>query len=212
MNSSPTIGFRRRHLPHWTVAGHSYFVTIRLKGSLPRSVTATLVQEREDLAARRCSGSEMEQLQRDHFRRIETILDAARSGSKFLNVASVADVVLRAVTWLEDNKGWFVDAATIMPNHTHMLMRHPDGRNAQLNHDLGLFKGFTAREANKILGRVGKPFWMDENFDHWCRDEAKVRGVVAYIVRNPVKAGLVPQWRDWPWTRVNTALLPDSAE
>jgi hypothetical protein len=41
-------------------------------------------------------------------------------------------------------------------------------------------KGPTARWANKLLGRVGKPFWQEEYFDRLVRLEL-----------NPVKAGLV---------------------
>ena len=38
MNDTRTIGFRRRHLPHWTVADRSYFVRNRLKGAIPANV------------------------------------------------------------------------------------------------------------------------------------------------------------------------------
>ena len=50
-------------------------------------------------------------------------------------------------------------------------------------------KGFTAREANRILGRQG-PFREEENFDHWIGDEAEEERIRLYVDRNPVKAGL----------------------
>lgn len=209
MSKAQTISFRRRHLPHWTVADHAYFVTTRLKGSLPHAVAEELLRERESLALRRCSDEEMDALRRMQFKRIEAILDSAQTGPKFLDIAPVADIVFRAFQWLEEKKGWLLRAATIMPNHIHILMRHPGGRNNQLNRDLGIVKGFTGREANKILDRVGKPFWMDENFDHWCRNDAKLRGAARYITMNPVRAGLVERWQDWPWTQVSQAFLPD---
>jgi putative transposase len=30
-------------------------------------------------------------------------------------------------------------------------------------------KGYTAREANKLLSRTGEPFWQKESYDHWVR-------------------------------------------
>ena len=61
-------------------------------------------------------------------------------------------------------------------------------------------KGFTARKANVILGRTGQPFWQDESFDHWVRDEVEFARVVSYIERNPVTAGLVKDPGDWRWS------------
>ena len=95
-----------------------------------------------------------------------------------------------------------------MPNHVHVLLRNVTGENHLLNEHLGVFKGYTAHEANRILERTGT-FWMDENFDHWCRSDEKVKAAVEYIRQNPVKAGLVSRPEEWPWTRVGRAFLPD---
>ena len=61
-------------------------------------------------------------------------------------------------------------------------------------------KGASAREANRILNRAGCPFWQDESFDHWCRNEAEFARIKQYIEWNPVKAGLVKRPDDWPWS------------
>ena len=203
-----TITFRRRHLPHWMVADHSYFVTIRLKGSLPRAVAEELEQERESLLKSTADEAAMTDLRRRQFLKIESILDCAKRGPKYLDVAPVADVVFKAFEWLEEKHGWLIHALTIMPNHVHVLLRNINGENHLLTRHLGVLKGWTAREANRILGRQGF-FWMDENFDHWCRTTEKVKSAAKYIAENPVKAGLVQQWKEWPWTRVGRAFLPD---
>ena len=31
-------------------------------------------------------------------------------------------------------------------------------------------KGASAREANRVLGRTGEPFWQKESYDHWVRN------------------------------------------
>lgn len=60
-------------------------------------------------------------------------------------------------------------------------------------------KGYTAREANKLLGRKGQ-FWQHESYDRVVRDEDELMRVLAYIIDNPVKAGLVKDANEWPWT------------
>jgi REP element-mobilizing transposase RayT len=59
-------------------------------------------------------------------------------------------------------------------------------------------KGYTAREANKLLGRHGH-FWDAESYDHEVRDANEFANIKRYILNNPVKAGLVKNWRDWKW-------------
>ncbi len=41
-----TVRFSRGNLPHWLVADHAYFITIRLTGTVPKSVVAELQAER----------------------------------------------------------------------------------------------------------------------------------------------------------------------
>lgn len=60
-------------------------------------------------------------------------------------------------------------------------------------------KRHTAREANRVLGCSG-PFWQHESFDHYGRDEREWARIVAYVLNNPVEAGLVKDWMEWPWS------------
>jgi putative transposase len=62
-----------------------------------------------------------------------------------------------------------------------------------------LLKGSTSRLCNKELNRTGK-FWHHESYDHYVRDEAELDRIIKYIVNNPVKAGLVNDWKDWKFT------------
>jgi len=72
-----TTSFRRRNLPHWRVAGRPYFVTFRLKGSLPKAVSASLREEYEDLLDR--DQTEEEQLIGEKYLRRWGILSGADS-------------------------------------------------------------------------------------------------------------------------------------
>ena len=66
---------------------------------------------------------------------------------------------------------------------------------AKIMHSL---KRYTAAKANKILGRKGA-FWQHESYDHVIRSQEEFDKIINYIQQNPVKAGLVKNWREWKW-------------
>ena len=81
-------------------------------------------------------------------------------------------------------------------NHVHVLFRPRQ----QASRVLQWLKGTTAREANQLLTRTGKPFWQRESYDHWVRDERQLERVAAYIENNPVRAGLAAEAFQYPWS------------
>ncbi len=88
------------------------------------------------------------------------------------------------------------DAWVVMPNHVHLLIT-PCVELPKIMHSV---KGFTAREANRLLGRTGSPFWQKEFFDHWIRNEREFERIRAYIERNPVTAGLAASPEEYCWS------------
>ena len=62
----------------------------------------------------------------------------------------------------------------------------------------------SARLGNECLGRTGE-FWEHESYDHWIRDHDEWQRTINYVRNNPVSAGLVRRWEDWPWTFVREA-------
>ena len=200
-----TVRFVRRSLPHWLVADATFFVTFRIHGSLPPTVMKQLSTELKRLREVLPEGDpRWRDVDRRRFRRIESILDVSKDGPSWLGVPEVGGLVFRNLEWLEGDRGWRIFAATIMPTHVHLLIRNTLGRSGALLEDLAQFKGFSGRQANAVLRRTG-PFWAREDFDHWCRSPDKVESAARYIRNNPVKAGLVTRWQDWPWTRVDNA-------
>ena len=86
-------------------------------------------------------------------------------------------------------------AFAIMANHVHVLLlpRVPPSRL------LKSLKGYTAYQANRVLGRTGEPFWQRESYDHWVRSQEEWQRIAAYIENNPVKAGVVSQAEEYRW-------------
>ena len=61
------------------------------------------------------------------------------------------------------------------------------------------WKSYTAKEANRLLGRTGQ-FWQEDYFDRVIRNEKHLHSAADYIHYNPVKAGLCQQTADWRWS------------
>jgi len=201
MEKPTTLKFSRRNLPHWLVADRSFFVTIRLKNTLPKSVMSEMQKERTD----ELSEKQRIDLSRKHFLKIEKILDSSTGESRFLDQPNVAELLVENLEWLR-KRGWIIYAGVVLSTHMHLLMRNTEGRSVELLTDLGQYKNFTARAANRLLGREGA-FWAREDFDHWIRTPDKFEAAVRYIANNPVKAGRVLRWDDWAWTVIHEDVL-----
>jgi len=91
-------------------------------------------------------------------------------------------------------------AYCLMPNHVHLLVQLPDDSSFSAAGMMQRLKGRTALAANKILQLQGQAFWQKESYDHLVRDAREQERIVAYILNNPVKAGLVEDWTKWPYS------------
>ena len=197
----------RRNLPHIQPPGATLFVTFRLAGSLPVAVLERWSEEakaRERLLASLPEGERAERRyleDRRFFGRYDAELDSAACGPLWLREPVVAAAV---VAVLRDGDGTFYDllAYTIMPNHVHMVFTPlPKGEDDYyalpwIMHGL---KRRSAWDANTALGRGGA-FWQREYYDHYARDGREVEGIIAYVLQNPVKAGLAGSWEEWRWS------------
>jgi putative DNA methylase len=79
---------------------------------------------------------------------------------------------------------------------------------ASIMHNL---KGYTAHEANRLLGCSGQ-FWQHESYDHWVRDDDELERIVEYIVWNPVKAKLVREPHEWFFGSAHDRFLQDGSK
>jgi putative transposase len=152
---------------------------------------------------------------RKWFVKFEDILHKADSGPSWLKDERVAKVVADALHY-RDGKVYRLDAYCIMSNHVHAVFAPilsaeelrqvlvPEGlrflsKNPPLDRIMKSLKGYSAWEANGIIGRRGT-FWQRESYDHVVRNNAEFDRIVKYVLNNPVKAGLVKEWHDWKWS------------
>src|SRR5262249_27147130 len=127
---------------------------------------------------------------------MDRYLDSTFLGPRYLPQEPVARMLVASL-WRGVKLGHYdLGAYVVLSNHVHVLVL-PKISPSRLLQSL---KGATARQANLILGRTGETFWQAESYDHWVRDEAEWLRIVDYIENNPVKAGLVRQASDSPWS------------
>jgi len=169
------------YLPHRDEPGLTQFVTFRLADAFPEEL-------REEWEA-------LLKIEDDRKRRteLEAYLDRGRGGCQ-LRRPDIAALVETSLLFRHEVQ-YELRAWVVMPNHVHLLFLVQDVPMAQL---VDAWKGFTAKEANKILGRKGK-FWQDGYWDTYMRDDEHERRTRLYIENNPTKARLVASPSDWPF-------------
>jgi len=177
----------RGYLPHFDGGAIPQAVTFHLDDSIP-----VAVRERwaEELALLPTDAAEMERR-----RRIEEYLDRGE-GDAWLRLPAIADIVQEALLHF-DGERYLMHGWSVMPNHGHTLFTPLEGY--ALDRIVHSWKSYTAHEANKLLGRTGR-FWFVESHDRYIRNEAHFANALAYIENNPVKAGLCTRPEDWPWS------------
>jgi REP element-mobilizing transposase RayT len=188
----------RGRLPHWERENSTYFITFRLTDSLPKSVLDQIESEREAIVKtanqlhRDLSPDERRKIQLLSTPTVEKFLDSG-GGACHLRNTVVAQEVANTLRHF-DEKRYRLFAWCIMPNHVHVVVKiFPSETLATVVHS---WKSFTAKRANKILGRNGS-FWQREYYDHLIRDESELERSIRYVAENPEKAKL-KQWK-WVW-------------
>jgi len=178
----------RGYLPHFDSPNLLQSINFRLHDAVPHRVIEQWKQEldwQEDLDA---GGNKAAVL-----RRRITVYEDAGHGVCWLHNKRIAGMVENALLFF-DGRHYRLIAWCIMPNHVHVLIESWPGY--PLHKILHSWKSFTAKEANKLLGRTGS-FWAREYYDRFIRDEHHLAQAVTYIEQNPVKAGLASSREAW---------------
>ena len=178
-------GWRSRgYHPHFDSDEVVQSVTFRLGDSLPRE----LLQRWRAELARGAGGAELR-------KRIAEYEDAGH-GACHLRRPEIARPVQDALLHFDGERYRLLEWC-VMPNHVHALIAPTPGR--RLADIVQAWKSFTAKEANRTLGRSGA-FWARDYYDRYVRDERHLEAARRYVRENPAKAGLCARAEDWPWS------------
>jgi REP element-mobilizing transposase RayT len=177
-------------LPHWQQDGVFCFVTWRLADSLPKEKLIVWQAEREAWRLRHPEPWDEKTDEDYHERfshRLEQWLDQGH-GACLLRDPQRASIVAEALLHFDAERYNIVNFA-VMPNHVHVLVR------LHVAYPLGdvvkSWKGFTAREINRRIGRTG-PLWQEDYWDRLIRNERHLYKCAEYIRNNPAEAHLNP--------------------
>jgi REP-associated tyrosine transposase len=83
----------------------------------------------------------------------------------------------------------------IMPDHVHLFVRGSD--DFQLGPWIGMLKQALSKH---IVTKARRPIWQRRFFDHVLRSDESYAQKWNYVRENPVRAGLVANAEDWPYS------------
>src|SRR5690242_7492047 len=83
-----------------------------------------------------------------------------------------------------------------MPDHLHLLVEGASPT-ADFREAMRQWKQQTASPWKR---RTGQRLWQAGYYERVLREHDDTREVVAYMLHNPVRAGLVAIPAEWPWT------------
>lgn len=90
---------------------------------------------------------------------------------------------------------WDLMAYCLMPNHYHLIV---EADQEQLSAGMHRLNGLYAQRFNRRHDRVGHLF--QNRFSSWLIEtEEHLERAVAYVLGNPVEAGLCEFGEEWPW-------------
>jgi len=168
-------------VPHVCEAEPSAFLTWRLRDSLPSRLAFPMEAHDSGLA----------------FAATDRLLDRARHGSLYLRQPAIADMVVEAFEHAANILGHCrLHAFVVMPNHVHLLVT-PNVPVSELTESL---QALTSARAKAMLGLTDSPFWHEKNYVRMVRYEAEFEEIRNYIEENPVRAGLLREAGEYPWS------------
>jgi len=198
--------FYRRSLPHYQPQSGIFFITYRLHFDLPPDFRDKIKNRRIQLASKKqFQPDELDKILFDGF---DNYLALCNTSPKYLSEPKIAKIVMQSLDKMA-NKQYKLYCYCIMPNHVHILIQplvKQKGRYFSLAEIMRGHKGATANRINKILHKQ-EHIWHGESYDHHVRSQEEFDRILFYIINNPVKAGLVKNYSDWPYLWIDNEIL-----
>jgi REP element-mobilizing transposase RayT len=178
------VPFYRRPLSHFREPDVPVFVTWRLADSLPPN--------------RHFDSRPLKTVESFHL--MDRLLDETPCGARYLVIPAVAELVAESIWQCATvMRRYDLHAFSVMPNHVHLLITP----NCALPTILDSLKSFTARRASALLTCAGEAFWAAESYTYLARGRSEFEAVRRYVEGNPVRAMLVAEDEDYPWSSAN---------
>ena len=185
-----SISFHRRNLPHYYLPNSTYFITFRIKDSIPHKKLLFIKNKYDKLRLKQKNHSAIND---NYFYEYDLLLNDFKS-CKYLDNQELSDIV-KAELHKYDGKEYKLICYSIMPNHVHLIFHLAENARS-ISKIMQSIKRVSAYKINLKLKRNGS-FWQSESYDHIVRDDEELLEIINYTLLNPVKAGIVENWKDY---------------
>jgi len=101
----------------------------------------------------------------------------------------IAKEIFASASFYFERGVWGLPLLVLMPDHLHML--------ATFGEKTGMRT--VIRNWKRYLTNHVRIRWQRDFFDHRLRDDENFSAKANYILNNPVRAGLVARFEDWPY-------------
>jgi putative transposase len=127
---------------------------------------------------------------------VQHVIARGNAGVRIVADDDDRQTLIAGLARANERYGWLVHAYCLMDTHIHVVVETPE---PTLSVGMRRWIGGYAYEFNRRHGRYGHLF-AGPYAAKLIETEAYAIQVSAYIVLNPVRAGLVNDPADWPWS------------
>jgi len=117
-------------------------------------------------------------------------------GKPYFNHKAIVKDILTILSHTSEELGFGIYAYCFMPDHFHLLF--VGNESSSLPKFMRLFKQKSSFLFKKRYGN--DPLWQRSYYDHIIRKEEVLEDVALYIFNNPVRKGLVNNYKDYPFS------------
>ncbi len=204
--NSPFPEWYSRNLPHWQPPNAVLFVTTCLDGALPKHRIEEIKAEQEkDICRLHKKDWPYNKMKlwlsshHDHyFGKYDALLDNPDIGPQWLKDPAAAEIIVKSLLHFH-GQHYKLICFTIMSNHIHIVWYKLD---RILWRIMQSFKQYTSKRINRLIGQTGT-LWQAENWDCNIRNRQELLNKIRYTLNNPVKAGIVDHWKEYPHNWLN---------
>jgi putative transposase len=125
-----------------------------------------------------------------------SITVAVKDRLRVFESKSIAEAAIEVLRERAETHGVTVYAYCYMPDHVHLLLSPSES--IDIVTFVGQFKNLAQRAAWQH--GVQGSFWQKRFWDHFLRQEEDLETVAEYIFMNPLRAGLVSEWEEYPYS------------
>ncbi len=118
----------------------------------------------------------------------------------FFEDAEIAGIIADEMEFRRKKKEIILFCFCIMPDHVHMLLSSAQAYRRSLINWVSTFKRYSARIVKRSHGIDS--LWQKNFYDHVVRKDESLTKVAEYIVNNPVRKGMVEEWKKYPYSRI----------